>query len=224
MRSRLAEITHIPPGELDGILRARAPKRDEPPPDAFAGLEPPPADDERPPEIDSETLLDRPPARRVPARNPGRVRRSKEDTAAMLLLRWPDLLRGVPEERVRRLVAYDREGLEVLQALLERLREAPELPTAALVAEHTGSALHGELLRLAGAEIMLDREAMQAEFEEALGRLDEEAVASRRRALMARIRAGDATDAEFAEHLALKRAAAGLARPSEGRAGPTATS
>jgi len=46
-------------------------------------------------------------------------------------------------------------------------------------------------------------------------------VESRRRALMARIRAGEATDAEIAEHLALKRAAAGLATasPPEGRPG-----
>ncbi|MEE4300012.1 MAG: DNA primase [Pseudomonadales bacterium] len=221
MRSRLAEITHIPPGELDGILRARSPRRDDPPPDAFAGLEPTPRAEDVPPEIDPETLLDRPPPRRTPARNGGRVRRSKEDTAAMLLLRWPELACSVPEERRRRLLAFDREGMEVLQSLLEHLGETPDASAAALLAAHTGTPLHGELLRLAGAEIMLGRDAMQREFEEALARLDEEAVAARRVALMARIRAGDATDAEIREHLDLKRAATGLAAAREQGAGPT---
>ena len=225
MRSRLAELTHIPPGELDGILRARAPKRDEPPPDAFAGLEPPvPEAEDAPPDFDSEALLDRPPPRRAPTtgRNAGRVRRSKEDLAAMLLLRWPELARTVSEERLRRLLAFERDGLEVLRSLLGRLREAPESSTAALIAEHTGTALHGELLRLAGAEIMLDRDAMQREFEEAIVRLDVEAVAVRRVALMARIRAGEATNAEIEEHLNLKKAAAGLGTAAGGSAGPTA--
>ena len=67
MRSRLAELTQIPPSELDGILRARAPKRDDPPPDAFAGLEPsaPPGDyeDMPPPDLVPDELLDRPPVR-----------------------------------------------------------------------------------------------------------------------------------------------------------------
>jgi DNA primase DnaG DnaB-binding. len=176
------------------------------------------------PEVDPDALLDRPPPRRAPTRNAGRVRRSKEDTAAMLLLRWPELARSVPEERLRRVLAHEREGLEVLQSLLARLQEAPDASTAALVAEHTGTPLHGELLRLAGAELMLERDALQREFEEALARLDEEAVAARRVALMARIRAGEATDAEIKEHLALKRAAAGLAEAAGGGIGPTPVS
>ena len=237
MRSRLAELTQIPPGELDGILRARAPKRDDgPPPDALAGFEPGPEDDGPLPDYDEAALLDRPPDRSpgpfAGARfegagrprgggTPGRVRRSKEELAAMLLLRWPELARAVPEERRRRLAAHDRPGLEALVALLGRLAEDPDLSPAALIAEHTGTPLHGELLRLAGADVMLDRRAMQGEFDEALARLEQEAVESRRRALMARIRAGEATDAEIAEHLALKRAAAGLATaaPPEGRPG-----
>ena len=230
MRSRLAELTHIPPSELDGILRARAPKRDDPPPDAFAGLEPsaPLGDyeDMPPPNLVPDELLDRPPARasRPSMRNGSRVRRSKEDTAAMLLLRWPTLLAVLPEARVRRLLATEDEAFAVLRALIGRLIDAPELSTAALIAEHTGSPLHGELLRLAEAEIMLGEEAMRGEFEEAVIRIEAEAVASRRKALMDRIRAGEATDEEIAEHLALKRAEAGLDRPAGGGPGPTTVS
>ena len=207
MRSRLAELTHIPPSELDGILRARAPRRDDPPPDALADLAPPPVEDGPPPEIDPGALLERPPVRRGTGRNAGRVRRSKEDTAAMLLLRWPELLARVPEEELRRLLASERPGLEVLQAVVDRLLAEPGLAPAALIAEHTGTELHGELQRLASAELPFERDAMAPEFEYVMGTLVREALDARRHLIMERIKAGRATDADYREHMELLRAA-----------------
>ena len=100
--------------------------------------------------------------------------------------------------------------MTALTTLIRRLHEEPGLATATLVAEQIGTAIHERLRTLAQLEIMLDDAGMEREFDEAVTRLEREAVDARRSALMARIRAGEASDAEILEHMALKRAAAGI--------------
>lgn len=183
----------------EGWADAQADPSSEPPPDWQPGA------DEGPPV--ARSVPTRP---RATAGTRGRVRRSKEDMAAALLLRRPELARRVASERVERLALLERDSVEALQALLVRLHAQPDLAPAALIGEQTGTPLHARLVALAGLEIMLDADGMAAEFDEAMERLEREAVDARRRALMARIRAGEATDADVAEHMDLKRIAAGV--------------
>ena len=154
----------------------------------------------------------RPPPRAV---NRGRVRRSKEDMAAALLLRQPELARRVSAAQLQRLTLLERDSVGALCVLIERLHTEPTLAPAALIGEQTGTPLHAHLVALLQLEVLPDPERMSSEFDEALERLQAEAVDARRRALMERIRAGSASRAELAEFMALKRIAAGVPERSE---------
>jgi hypothetical protein len=145
-----------------------------------------------------------------PRRNSGRIRRSKEDQAAAYLLRRPQLAARIEPERLEHLELLERESVSALTTLIRRLHEEPGLATVTLVAEQSGTPLYERLRTLAQLEIMLDDAGMEREFDEAVARLEREAIDARRSALMARIRAGEASDAEILEHMALKRAAAGI--------------
>ncbi|HSG89268.1 MAG TPA: DNA primase [Pseudomonadales bacterium] len=159
-----------------------------------------------------------------PAGNRGRVRRSKEDMAAALLLRRPELARRVSVERLERFALLARESVDALVAIVGRLHEEPTLAPAALIGEQTGTPLHARLITLAKLEVMLDAAGMEAEFDEALDRLETEAVDARRRTLMARIRAGEASDADYADFVALKRVSAGVPPAEKGEDRPSGRS
>ena len=73
-----------------------------------------------------------------------------------------------------------------------------------------GTAAHERLLSLASTPLPFEGTALNTEFGELLGHLRVEGETDKRRALLERIRTGQAQDGDLEAFLALKRAAAGV--------------
>ena len=196
MYQRLAELTALPQGALEAAPEQAAPV------DAYADGPFP----EDPLESEGPLKLRRP----EPAAARGRVRRERAERALALLLKRPDLADAVPEAALAALSEHRSEAGQLLAELLTILQQSPGLSASALLGRYVGTAAHERLLSLASTPLPFEGTALNTEFGELLGHLRVEGETDKRRALLERIRTGQAQDGDLEAFLALKRAAAGV--------------
>lgn len=196
MYQRLAELTALPQGALEAAPEQAAPV------DAYADGPFP----EDPLDLGGPTEARRPEAPRARSR----VRRDRAERALALLLKRPDLADAVPEMALLALSEHRSEAGQLLAELLTILQQSPGLSASALLGRYVGTPAHERLLRLASAPLPFEGGALSAEFMELLGHLRVEGETEKRRALLERIRTGEAQDGDLEAFLALKRAAAGV--------------
>ena len=212
MYQKLAEMTALPVDALE------APPEQPAPVDAY-GDAPLPAGE--PPWAGMAEAFDGeggrqgpsmgPPERRGADRPPrGRIKRQRADRALAFLLRRPDLADGVGEDTLVALADAPTEAGQLLGELLTILHQSPGLSASALLGRYVGTAAHDRLLELAKAPLPFEGSALVTEFQELLAHLAVEAATEKRRQLLGRIRAGDASQADLETYLTLKRAAAGV--------------
>ena len=196
MYQRLAELTALPQGALEAAPEQAAPV------DAYADGPFPedPQDGEAPLEV----------RRPQPAPVRGRVRRERAERALALLLKRPDLADAVPESALVALSEHRSEAGQLLAELLTILQQSPGLSASALLGRYVGTDAHERLLSLASAPLPFEGSALSTEFGELLGHLQVEGETEKRRALLDRIRTGEAQDGDLEAFMALKRAAAGV--------------
>jgi DNA primase len=97
--------------------------------------------------------------------------------AVRLLLHFPQIAADIPEQRLHRIRTLDEPGIEVLSALIEELRITPVHSTAQVLERWRGRPGEPHLAKLAALEAMVkDAAAAQRELDEALGRLQQEAL------------------------------------------------
>jgi DNA primase len=97
--------------------------------------------------------------------------------AVRLLLHFPQIAADIPEQRLHRIRTLDEPGIEVLSALIEELRITPAHSTAQVLERWRGRPGEPHLAKLAALEAMVkDAAAAQRELDEALGRLQQEAL------------------------------------------------
>ncbi len=97
--------------------------------------------------------------------------------AVRLLLHFPQIAADIPEQRLLRIRTLEEPGIEVLSALIDELRITPAQTTAQVLERWRGRPGEPHLAKLAGLEAMVrDAAAAQRELDEALGRLQQEAV------------------------------------------------
>ncbi len=147
------------------------------------------------------------PAAQRAMQRPVAVQRSLVRSAIALLLAQPGLA-----ERVARPYGFlrlDKPGVELLAELIDRARSRPGINPASLVEHYAERPEYPALQKLMAAAAVGEPEAQQVEFFEALARMEQQAVAQRRDALVAKSRQGalsDADKAELRELLAAKHA------------------
>jgi DNA primase len=196
MYQRLAELTALPQGALEAAPEQAAPV------DAYADGPFP----EDPLDLGGPAEARRPEAPRARSR----VRRDRAERALALLLKRPDLADAVPEMALLALSEHRSEAGQLLAELLTILQQSPGLSASALLGRYVGTPAHERLLSLASAPLPFEGGALSAEFMELLGHLQVEGETEKRRALLERIRTGEAQDGDLEAFLALKRAAAGV--------------
>ena len=196
MYQRLAELTALPQGALEAAPEQAAPV------DAYVDGPFP----EDPLDLGGPAEARRPEAPRARSR----VRRDRAERALALLLKRPDLADAVPEMALLALSEHRSEAGQLLAELLTILQQSPGLSASALLGRYVGTPAHERLLRLASAPLPFEGGALSAEFMELLGHLRVEGETEKRRALLERIRTGEAQDGDLEAFLALKRAAAGV--------------
>ena len=196
MYQRLAELTALPQGALEAAPEQAAPV------DAYADGPFP----EDPFESEGPLKFRRP----EPAAARGRVRRERAERALALLLKRPDLADAVPEAALAALSEHRSEAGQLLAELLTILQQSPGLSASALLGRYVGTDAHERLLSLASTPLPFEGTALNTEFGELLGHLRVEGETDKRRALLERIRTGQAQDGDLEAFLALKRAAAGV--------------
>jgi DNA primase len=138
---------------------------------------------------------------------PVAVQRSLVRSAIALLLAQPGLAERV--ERPYGFLRLDKPGVELLAELIDLARSRPGINPASLVEHYTERPEYPALQKLMAAAAVGEPEAQQVEFFEALARMEQQAVAQRRDALVAKSREGALSDAEkteLRELLAAKRA------------------
>jgi DNA primase len=97
--------------------------------------------------------------------------------AVRLLLHFPQIAADIPEQRLHRIRTLDEPGIEVLSALIAELRITPAQSTAQVLERWRGRPGEPHLAKLAALEAMVkDAAAAQRELDEALGRLQQEAL------------------------------------------------
>jgi hypothetical protein len=116
----------------------------------------------------------------------------------------------VPETALLALSEHRSEAGQLLAELLTILQQSPGLSASALLGRYVGTDAHERLLSLASAPLPFEGSALSTEFGELLGHLQVEGETEKRRALLERIRTGQAQDGDLEVFLALKRAAAGV--------------
>lgn len=137
---------------------------------------------------------------------PVAVQRSLVRSAIALLLAQPSL--GERVERPYGFLRLDKPGVELLAELIDLARSRPGINPASLVEHYTERPEYPALQKLMAAAAVGEPEAQQVEFFEALARMEQQAVAQRRDALVAKSREGALSDAEkteLRELLAAKR-------------------
>jgi DNA primase len=153
----------------------------------------------------ARSTFETPSAQRTVQR-PVAVQRSLVRSAIALLLAQPALA-----ERVARPYGFlrlDKPGVELLAELIDLARARPGINPASLVEHYAERPEYPALQKLMAAAAVGEPEAQQVEFFEALARMEQQAVAQRRDALVAKSREGalsDADKAELRELLAAKR-------------------
>jgi len=144
----------------------------------------------------ARTTFEAPAAQRAVQR-PVAVQRSLVRSAIALLLAQPGLA-----ERVARPYGFlrlDKPGVELLAELIDLARARPGVNPASLVEHYAERPEYPALQKLMAAAAVGEPEAQQVEFFEALTRMEQQAVAQRRDALVAKSREGALSDAEKAE-------------------------
>jgi DNA primase len=137
---------------------------------------------------------------------PVAVQRSLVRSAIALLLAQPGLAERV--DRPYGFLRLDKPGVELLAELIDLARSRPGINPASLVEHYAERPEYPALHKLMAAAAVGEPEAQQVEFFEALARMEQQAVAQRRDALVAKSREGalsDADKAELRELLAAKR-------------------
>ncbi len=154
----------------------------------------------------ARAMFEAPAAQRAVQR-PVAVQRSLVRSAIALLLAQPGLAERV--ERPYGFLRLDKPGVELLAELIDLARSRPGINPASLVEHYTERPEYPALQKLMAAAAVGEPEAQQVEFFEALARMEQQAVAQRRDALVAKSREGALSDAEkteLRELLAAKRA------------------
>ncbi|MGN6227981.1 MAG: DNA primase [Dyella sp.] len=146
------------------------------------------------------------PAAQRAVQRPVAVQRSLVRSAIALLLAQPSLAERV--ERPYGFLRLDKPGVELLAELIDLARSRPGINPASLVEHYTERPEYPALQKLMAAAAVGEPEAQQVEFFEALARMEQQAVAQRRDALVAKSRESALSDAEkteLRELLAAKR-------------------
>ncbi|MEW5833782.1 MAG: DNA primase [Pseudomonadota bacterium] len=141
-----------------------------------------------------------PPPQR-PVQRPVAVQRSLVRSAIALLLGQPGLADEVA--RPYGFLRLEKPGVELLAELVDLARSRPGANPASLVEHFTGRPEYAALQKLLAAATVGEPEAQRIEFLDALARMEQQAVAQRRDALVAKSRDGGLTDAEKTELRAL---------------------
>ncbi|MGA0587175.1 DNA primase [Dyella sp. KRB-257] len=138
---------------------------------------------------------------------PVAVQRSLVRSAIALLLAQPGLADQV--ERPYGFLRLDKPGVGLLAELIDLVRSRPGIHPASLVEHYAERPEYPALQKLMAASAVGEPETQRVEFFEALARMEQQAVAQRRDALVAKSREGALSDAEkteLRELLAAKRA------------------
>jgi DNA primase len=114
-----------------------------------------------------------------------------------LLLAQPGLADQV--ERPYGFLRLDKPGVELLAELLDTARARPGINPAVLVEHFNGRPEYAALQKLMAATVVGEPEIQRTEFFDALVKMEQQAIAQRRDALVAKNREGALTDAEKAE-------------------------
>ncbi len=152
------------------------------------------------------------PAMQRAVQRPVAVQRSLVRSAIALLLAQPGLADQVA--RPYGFLRLDKPGVELLAELIDLARSRPGINPASLVEHYAERPEYPALQKLMAAAAVGEPEAQQVEFFEALARMEQQAVAQRRDALVAKSREGALSDAEkteLRELLAAKRVPAAAA-------------
>lgn len=128
---------------------------------------------------------------------PVAAQRSLVRSAIALLLAQPGMADQV--EKPYRFLQLDKPGVPLLAELLDLARSRPGINPAMLVEHFAERTEYPALQKLMAAAVVGEPEAQRTEFMEALTRMDEQAVALRREALLAKMRSGPLADAEKTE-------------------------
>ncbi|HEX5306104.1 MAG TPA: DNA primase [Dyella sp.] len=153
----------------------------------------------------ARAMFEAPAAQRAVQR-PVAVQRSLVRSAIALLLAQPALADEVP--RPYGFLRLDKPGVELLAELIDQARARPGINPASLVEHYAERPEYPALQKLMAAAAVGEPETQRVEFFEALARMEQQAVAQRRDALVAKSREGalsDADKAELRELLAAKR-------------------
>lgn len=145
----------------------------------------------------ARAMLQADPATHRAMQRPMAVQRSLVRSAISLLLTQPGLADQV--EKPYRFLRLDKPGVELLAELLDVARARPGINPAMLVEHFAERAEYSSLQKLMAATVVGEPEAQAAEFFDALGRMEEQAVTQRRDALTAKSREGALDSAEKAE-------------------------
>ncbi|MBU6248160.1 MAG: DNA primase [Xanthomonadaceae bacterium] len=140
--------------------------------------------------------LEASPAQR-PVQRPVAVQRSLVRSAIALLLGQPGLADEVA--RPYGFLRLDKPGVELLAELLDLARSRPGANPVSLVEHFAGRSEYAALQKLLATTTVGEPEAQRIEFLDALARMEQQAVAQRRDALVAKSRDGGLSDAEKAE-------------------------
>jgi len=130
-------------------------------------------------------------------------------SAIALLLAQPGVADQV--EKPYRFLRLDKPGVALLAELMDVARSRPGINPAMLVEHFAERGEYASLQKLMAATVVGEPETQRVEFLEALARMEEQAVALRREALHAKMRAGALDEAEKAE---LRELLAARVRPA----------
>ena len=137
------------------------------------------------------------------------AQRSLVRSAIALLLAQPGVADQV--EKPYRFLRLDKPGVALLAELMDVARSRPGINPAMLVEHFAERGEYASLQKLMAATVVGEPETQRVEFLEALARMEEQAVALRREALHAKMRAGALDEAEKAE---LRELLAARVRPA----------
>ena len=135
-------------------------------------------------------------ARRTVQR-PVAVQRSLVRSAIALLLAQPGIADQI--EKPYAFLRLDKPGVELLAELLDTARARPGINPAVLVEHFNGRPEYAALQKLMAATVVGEPEIQRTEFFDALVKMEQQAIAQRRNALVAKNREGALTDAEKSE-------------------------
>ena len=137
------------------------------------------------------------PAAHRAVQRPVAAQRSLVRSAIALLLAQPGMADQV--EKPYRFLQLDKPGVPLLAELLDLARSRPGINPAMLVEHFAERTEYPALQKLMAAVVVGEPEAQRTEFMEALARMDEQAVALRREALLVKMRSGPLDEAEKTE-------------------------